>query len=93
MKSLSNTAHKGARMEAKLNLAIEAERNADKAVAAYDSFVFSSIGRQFDAFKADCLALDAAEACGKASRLTIKAGRNGKFNAERAAEFKSIAGA
>lgn len=78
-------------MDAKLISAVEAARSADKAVAAYDAFIFSAVGRQFDAFKADCLASDAADACAKAARLAVRAGRNDQFNADRAAEFKAIA--
>jgi len=41
---------------------------ADKAIAAYDAFVFASVGRQFDAHKADTLAAAAALECSTAAR-------------------------
>jgi hypothetical protein len=40
---------------------------ADKAIQAYDAFIFSSIGRPFNSFKADMLALSALEACKEAA--------------------------
>lgn len=41
---------------------------ADRAIAAYDAYVFASVGRAFDGGKADILAFDAAECCKTASR-------------------------
>jgi hypothetical protein len=41
---------------------------ADQAIQAYDAFLFSSFGRQFDAGKADALAFDALTACAEAAR-------------------------
>lgn len=75
-----------------LEKAIAACNIADKAVAAYDAYVFGAVGRSFDGFKADLLAADAADACAKAAHLGKRAGRCGQFDAARAAEFRAIAG-
>lgn len=63
---------------------------ADKAIAHYEAYVFASVGRAFDAFKADQLADSAAEACRVAARAEKLAGFRA-FYAERAAEFAAIA--
>jgi hypothetical protein len=78
---------------AKLQAAIAAEQAANKAVAAYDAYLFANpTSATFDDLKADLLAADAAEACAKAARLTKAAGRNGSYDAARAVEFRAIAG-
>jgi len=41
---------------------------ADKAVEAYDAFVFTSVGREFNQGRADVLAWVAADECKKAAR-------------------------
>lgn len=41
---------------------------ADRSIAAYDAFVFASVGRQFDANKADALAAVAVVDCEVAAR-------------------------
>lgn len=41
---------------------------ADSSMAAYDAFIFSSVGRPFDSNKADTLAASAIHACEVASR-------------------------
>jgi hypothetical protein len=41
---------------------------ADQAVQAYDSYVFSSVGRPFDSDRANLLAFYAVEACAAAAR-------------------------
>lgn len=76
----------------KLTAAVQAEAAANKAVGAYDAYVFGSVGRPFDGFKADLLAADAFHACAKAARATRAAGRNGDHDAARASEFRAIAG-
>lgn len=74
-----------------MNAAINAEQAAEKAVQAYDAYVFGAVGRTFDAFKADQLAATAADLLTVAARLTTRAGCNGSFDARRAAEFRAIA--
>ena len=41
---------------------------ADQSIAAYDAFIFSSVGRSFDANKADALAAVAMVDCEEAAR-------------------------
>ena len=71
--------------------AVRAEQAAEKAVLAYDAYIFGSVGRAFDAFKANMLAEEAAERLAVASRLATRAQRNGVIDARRAAEFRAIA--
>ena len=76
-----------------LDQAIALCQAADKAVQAYDAYVFSCVGRPgaFDALAADLLAEDAAIKSAKAARAAAKVGSCGKYDAARAAEFRAIA--
>lgn len=69
-----------------LSTAIQAERNADKAIAAYTASLFGT----FDAFKSDLLAADAAEACARAARVSNSAAK--AYYSPIAAEMRAIAG-
>jgi hypothetical protein len=67
-------------------------KTADDAAKAYDAYIFSSVGRAFDAFKADMLAANAAEAFRAAVKLGKKIGTSTQYDQARADEFAEIAG-
>lgn len=66
-------------------------QSADRAILAYDSYVFSSVGRSFAADKADLLAANAAIACEVAARDRRVNQFTRNFYRARAAEFIGIA--
>lgn len=71
---------------------------AEKAVAAYDAFVFAAIGLYVDdfAFRADMLAANAVEALESARRAAVRAGEPAWLIQQltaQIAEFRDIAGA
>jgi hypothetical protein len=63
---------------------------ADRAIQAYDAFIFAAVGRPFDADKADLLAMYAAEDCkaAAADRTMNQTTRN--YYREQAAVFTAI---
>jgi hypothetical protein len=63
---------------------------ADRAIAAYDAFIFASVGRAFDADKADTLAAVAVAECEAAARdRTVNQCTRDLYRAQ-AAEFRAI---
>lgn len=63
---------------------------ADTSIAAYDAYVFASVGRSFDANKADTLAAVAVVDCEVAARDRSVNQVTRAYYAERAAEFRTI---
>jgi len=65
-------------------------QSADQSIGAYDAFIFSSVGRPFDANKADTLAAIAAVDCDEAARdRTVNQFTRDYYRAQ-AAEFRAI---
>jgi len=65
-------------------------QTADRAIQAYDAFIFAAVGRAFDADKADLLALYAAEDCRVAAQDRTMNQTTRNYYRERAAEFTAI---
>jgi hypothetical protein len=63
---------------------------ADKAIAAYDAFVFASVGKSFDNDRADLLAWDAMVECGKVGRDMSYNEVTRKYYRDHSAEFSRI---
>lgn len=63
---------------------------ADAAIAKYDAFVFSGVGRRFDGFHADSLAESAADACRVASRDRSLNKVTQNYYREHAVQFTAI---
>jgi hypothetical protein len=63
---------------------------ADSSMAAYDAFIFSSVGRPFDANKADALAASAVNACEVASRDRSVNQFTRDYYCTQAANFRAI---
>lgn len=64
---------------------------ADSAIAAYDSFIFGSVGRSFDSNRADTLAAVAVVMCEVASRdRSVNQCTRDHYRAQ-AAQFRGIA--
>ncbi len=63
---------------------------ADQAIAAYDAFIFASVGRAFNSLTADLLAESAADACKIAARDRSINATTRKFYREHATEFAAI---
>lgn len=63
---------------------------ADQSIANYDAFIFSSVGRAFDANKADALAAIAVVDCDEAARdRTVNQVTRDHYR-KQAAEFRAI---
>lgn len=63
---------------------------ADRSIASYDAFIFSAVGRPFDANKADTLAAIAAVDCEEAARdRTVNQFTRDQYR-NQAVEFRAI---
>lgn len=63
---------------------------ADQSIAAYDAFIFSAVGRPFDANKADTLAAVAVVDCDEAARDRTVNQVTRDYYRSMATEFRAI---